>query len=37
MQISVLQKVTFNFFKIYYTLEKKIQIQQKSGTFFHKM
>ena len=30
-------KVTFIFFKVYYGFERKIQIQHKSGTFFHKI
>ena len=30
-------KVTFIFFKVYYEFERKIQMQHKSGTFFHKI
>ena len=33
---SFLQNFTLNFFKTYFTFEKKIQIQHKSGTVFQR-
>ena len=34
---TVMQNLTLTFFKAFFTFDKKFQMQDESGTFFHKI